>query len=89
MDIALWANWLVIVQVSVVLYKQWITAAGRLRLMYWLMIVGGSLGFISHTMLVIAAPEVWGLLSTLTLMFWSVAMGIKGLRRLNHEAKVE
>ena len=89
MDIALWANWLIILQVCIILYKQWITAAGRLRLMYWLMIVGGGLGLVSHTMLVIAAPEVWGLLSTLTLMFWSVVMGIKGLRRLNREAKVE
>jgi len=83
MDLAFWANWLTIVQVSIILYKQWITAAGKLRLMYWLMIAGGGLGFISHTLLVVVSPEVWGLLSTLTLMFWSVAMGIKGLRRLN------
>jgi hypothetical protein len=84
-SLADWANWLTVIQVSIVLYKQWITAAGHLRLMYWLMIVAGSLGFVSHTMMVVVAPEVWGLLSTLALMFWSVAMGVKGLLRMNTE----
>lgn len=88
MDLAFWANWLTITQVSIILYKQWITAQGKLRLMYWLMIIGGGLGFISHGMMVAVAPEVWGLLSTLSLMFWSVAMGIKGLMRLNLEERI-
>ena len=83
MDLADWANSLVVTQVVIVLYKQWVTSQGRLRLMYWLMIVTGSLGFLSHSMMVIVSPEVWGLLATLVLMFWSVAMGIKGLVRIN------
>ena len=83
MDLADWANSLVVIQVVIVLYKQWITAQGKLRLMYWLMIVAGSLGFVSHALMVIVSPEVWGLLATLVLMFWSVAMGIKGLVRIN------
>jgi hypothetical protein len=36
-------------------------------------------------MLVVVSPEVWGLLATLALMFWSVAMGVKGLMRLSAE----
>jgi len=47
------------------------------------MIIGGGLGAISHTLLALAAPEVWGILSTLVLMFWSVLMGIKGLVRMS------
>jgi hypothetical protein len=83
MTIADWGNYLTVLQVSIVVYKQWITAAGRLKLMYWLMIVAGGLGAVSHTLLALAAPEVWGILSTLVLMFWSVVMGIKGLMRLS------
>jgi hypothetical protein len=82
MTLADGANSLVVIQVAIVLYKQWITSQGRLRLMYWLMIVTGVLGFISNTMLVIVSPEVWGLLATLALMFWSAAMGAKGLLRM-------
>lgn len=85
MTLADCANYLVVIQVAIVLYKQWITSQGRLYLMYWLMIVTGVLGFISHTLLVIVSPEVWGLLSTLALMFWSVVMGVKGLMRLSAE----
>jgi hypothetical protein len=85
MTLADWANSLVVIQVAIVLYKQWITSQGRLYLMYWLMIVAGTLGFASHTMLVVVSPEVWGLLATLALMFWSVAMGVKGLMRLSAE----
>ena len=85
MNLADFANSLVVLQVAIVLYKQWITAQGRLRLMYWLMIVTGVLGFISNTMLVIVSPEVWGLLATLALMFWSAAMGAKGLLRLSED----
>jgi hypothetical protein len=85
MTLADWANTLVVIQVAIVLYKQWITSQGKLYLMYWLMIVAGALGFVSHTMLVMVSPEVWGLLSTLALMFWSVAMGVKGLMRLSVE----
>ena len=87
MSLADWANGLTIFQVGLIIYKQWITAAGRIRLMYWLMIWGGGLGFISHSMMVIIEPRIWGLLSTLLLMLWSVLMGIKGLWRLNREVK--
>lgn len=83
MTLADWGNYLTLLQVSIIVYKQWITSQGKLRLMYWLMIIGGGLGAISHTLLALAAPEVWGILSTLVLMFWSVAMGIKGLMRLS------
>ena len=85
MTLADWANSLVVIQVAIVLYKQWITAQGKLYLMYWMMIIAGTLGFVSHTMMVIVSPEVWGLLATLVLMFWSVAMGVKGLMRLSAE----
>lgn len=85
MTLADCANSLVVIQVAIVLYKQWITSQGRLYLMYWLMIVTGALGFVSNTMLVVVAPEVWGLLATLALMFWSVVMGVKGLMRLSAE----
>jgi hypothetical protein len=83
MTLADWGNYLTIIQVSIVVYKQWITASGKLRLMYWLMIVAGGLGAVSTTLLALAAPEVWGLLSTLVIMFWSMAMGVKGLMRLS------
>lgn len=85
MTLADGANSLVVIQVAIVLYKQWITSQGRLYLMYWLMIVTGVLGFVSNTMLVIVSPEVWGLLATLALMFWSAVMGVKGLMRLSSE----
>ena len=85
MTLADCANSLVVIQVAIVLYKQWITSQGRLYLMYWLMIVTGALGCVSNTMLVVVAPEVWGLLATLALMFWSVVMGVKGLMRLSAE----
>lgn len=83
MTLADWGNYLTVLQVSIVVYKQWITASGKLRLMYWLMIVAGSLGAVSSTLLALAAPEVWGILSTLVIMFWSIAMGVKGLMRLS------
>jgi hypothetical protein len=83
MTLADWGNYLTVLQVSIVVYKQWITASGKLRLMYWLMIVAGALGAVSSTLLALAAPEVWGILSTLVIMFWSMAMGVKGLMRLS------
>ena len=83
MTLADWGNYLTVLQVSIIVYKQWITSHGRWRLMYWLMIVGGGLGIVSHTLLALAAPEVWGILSTLVLMVWSVLMGIKGLMRMS------
>ena len=87
MDLATWANFLTVTQVCLVLYKQWITASGHYRLMYWLMIVAGALGLVSHSMMAYLSPQVAiGLLSTLSLMLWSMAMGIKGLLRLHREA---
>ncbi len=88
MSLANWANFLTVFQVCLVLYKQWITADGKYRLMYWLMVAAGLLGLVSHSMMAWVATDIAiGLLSTLTLMFWSVVMGIKGLVRLNHEAR--
>jgi len=87
-SLADWANFLTVFQVCLVLYKQWITADGQYRLMYWLMIAAGSLGLVSHSMMAYIATDIAiGLLSTLTLMVWSIVMGSKGLKRLDAEAK--
>lgn len=83
MTLADWGNYLTLLQVGIVVYKQWITAAGHLKLIYWLMIIAGALGIVSNTLLAMAAPEVWGILSTLIIMVWSILMGIKGLVRMS------
>lgn len=85
MTLADWGNYLTVLQVGIVVYKQWITAAGHLKLIYWLMIVAGALGVVSNTLLAMAAPEVWGILSTLVIMVWSILMGIKGILRLSED----
>ena len=86
MSLADWANFLTVCNVCLVLYKQWITADGKYRLMYWLMVAAGSLGLVSQSLMAWVATDIAiGLLSTLSLMFWSIVMGVKGLRRLNAE----
>lgn len=68
--------------VVVGLYKYWILAEGasRLRRVYSLQIVIGTINFVINGLIVYKHPDVWGTLAFQVVIVWSVLMSIKGLK---------
>jgi hypothetical protein len=77
-----WANFLNLVTIALIVYRHWVAAAGRLRLLYWLMVVGGIVGFVANALVTLIVPSVWSILGYCGLMLWTILMGVKGLARL-------
>jgi len=65
--------------------RSWLTAGGKMRTVYWLMIWMGSCNVVTNVAVLYKQPEMIGLFSYMLLSAWSVAMGVKGLMRLGSE----
>lgn len=64
------------------MYKNWVAAKGRLRLLYWLMILIPLLNVGTNIIVFALHPDMWGIMMYNVLMVWQALMGIKGLMRL-------
>jgi hypothetical protein len=64
------------------IYKYWILAEGasRLRQVFALQIVIGTINFVINGLVVYKHPDVWGTLAFQLVIVWSVLMSIKGLK---------
>ncbi len=84
---AIAVNVCAIIIASAGMAKSWYIAKGRLRLVYWLMIIMGLFQFVLNSILVAFRPDLWGILAFQFLVVWTIVMGIKGLLRLKKEEK--
>lgn len=67
--------------------RNWYTAKGQLRPVYWLMLVMSMANAVTNITVSYYTPKYIGLWAYNVLIIWSVIMAIKGLVRLSEEEK--